>query len=69
MAPELKLRSALVVPFFVGGRAWGVIDLESEHVEAFAAEDARVVGAVAAQVGSALARLDIEGVGDLLAAT
>ena len=57
MAPELQVRSELVVPVFLDGRAWGVIDLESDRVDAFDAEDARVVRAVAAQLGSALARL------------
>jgi diguanylate cyclase (GGDEF)-like protein len=57
MAPELGILSALVVPVFVDGRPWGVIDLESDRLDAFGAEDARVVTAVAAQVGSGLARL------------
>jgi putative methionine-R-sulfoxide reductase with GAF domain len=68
-APELKVRSALVVPVFVEGSAWGVIDVESERLDAFGAEDARVVRAVAAQVGSALARLGSERAGDRITAT
>ena len=50
----------LAVPVFVDGRAWGAIDLESEEADAFDADDARVVRAAAAQLGSALARLSAE---------
>ena len=59
MAPELDVRSELAVPVFVDGRAWGAIDLESHEADAFDAEDARVVRAAAAQLGSALARLSM----------
>ena len=68
-APELGMISALVVPVFVDGRPWGVIDLESERLDAFGPEDARVVTAVAAQVGSALVRLGDVSAGDPLTAT
>jgi diguanylate cyclase (GGDEF)-like protein len=57
MAPELDVRSELAVPVFVDGRTWGAIDLESQEADAFDGEDARVVRAAAAQLGSALARL------------
>jgi GAF domain-containing protein len=57
MAPELDVRSELAVPVFVDGRAWGATDLESRDADAFDADDARVVRAGAAQLGSALARL------------
>jgi diguanylate cyclase (GGDEF)-like protein len=60
MAPELGVTSELAVPVFVDGRAWGAIDLESEEADAFDADDARVVRAAAAQLGSALARLSAE---------
>jgi diguanylate cyclase (GGDEF)-like protein len=69
MAPELSVRSELVVPVFVDGRAWGVLDLESERVDAFDSEDARVVRAAAAQLGSALARLGAERASNALPAS
>ena len=69
MAPELEVRSELAVPVFVDGRAWGAIDLESREPDAFDAEDARVVRAAAAQLGSALARLEAQHAGDPAAAS
>jgi diguanylate cyclase (GGDEF)-like protein len=70
MAPALDVRSELAVPVFVGERSWGAIDLESEQLEAFDGEDARVVEAVAAQLGAALARLGRDrAAGDALTAS
>ena len=69
MAPELGVQSELAVPVFVEGRAWGAIDLESREPDAFDAEDARVVRAAAAQLGSALARLEAQHAGDRAAAS
>jgi diguanylate cyclase (GGDEF)-like protein len=54
----LDVCSELDVPVFVGDLVWGVINLESGDRDAFDAEDVRAVEAVAALLGSALARND-----------
>ena len=48
------IQSELAVPVLVGGETWGMINLEDEKAEAFDSEDARVLEAVAAQIGGAL---------------
>lgn len=34
-------RSEIVVPVFVGGKVWGVLDIDSLDIDAFTSEDAR----------------------------
>jgi GAF domain-containing protein len=51
---SLDVRSELDVPVMVAGRLWGAVNLESDQHDAFDGEDARVVVAVADQLGSAL---------------
>ena len=46
--------SELVVPVWVAGKLWGVINVEEERPNAFDEEDVRLVATVADQVGSAL---------------
>ena len=46
--------SELVVPVWVAGQLWGVINVEEERPNAFDEEDVRLVATVADQVGSAL---------------
>ena len=57
--PDSSL-SELAVPIRVGGRTWGVLNLESMEAGAFGRDDVLLADTVAAQVGSALQ------VGDLL---
>ncbi len=47
-------RSELVAPVWVGERLWGVLNVEETRTNAFDADDARLLRAVADQVGSAL---------------
>jgi diguanylate cyclase (GGDEF)-like protein len=47
-------RCELDVPVVVNGRAWGAISVQSEGVDAFDEEDARLLRAVADQLGAAL---------------
>ena len=47
-------RAELVVPLWVGGELWGVIDVTGAHTDAFDADDVCLVQTVADQVGSAL---------------
>ena len=47
-------RAELVAPLWVGGRLWGAINIEEDHVDAFDDDDARLVQMVADQVGAAL---------------
>ncbi len=54
MTPETGTRAELTAPIWVGGRLWGAVDIEEEHVDAFDDDDARLVGTVAGQIGSAL---------------
>jgi diguanylate cyclase (GGDEF)-like protein len=48
------IRCELDVPVVVDGRPWGVISVQSEELEAFDEEDARLLRAVADQLGAAL---------------
>jgi diguanylate cyclase (GGDEF)-like protein len=48
------VRSELVAPILVGDRVWGVLNCESTTPSAYSADDARLLRAVADQVGSAL---------------
>lgn len=47
-------KAELVAPIWVGGRLWGVVNIEEDHVDAFDDDDARLVQTVADQVGAAL---------------
>ena len=47
-------RAELVAPVWVGGRLWGCLNIEEDHLEAFDDDDARLVQMVADQVGAAL---------------
>jgi diguanylate cyclase (GGDEF)-like protein len=47
-------RSELDVPISVDGRLWGAISVQSEETDAFDEEDARLLRAVADQLGAAL---------------
>lgn len=49
-----RARAELVVPLWVGGELWGAIDIVDPRPQAFDADDACLVQAVADQVGSAL---------------
>jgi len=53
---EVVLRSQLAVPLTVGGRAWGVLALESPEAGVFSADDVLLLETIAAQVGAALQR-------------
>ncbi len=53
------MRSELVVPLTVAGEPWGVLDLQDAAVDAFTAEDARLLESVAAQVGGALTAIGL----------
>ncbi|MCW2991540.1 MAG: Cyclic di-GMP phosphodiesterase response regulator RpfG, partial [Solirubrobacterales bacterium] len=44
----------LVAPVWVGGRLWGCLNIEEDHLDAFDDDDARLVQMVADQVGAAL---------------
>lgn len=48
------VRAELVAPIWVGGRLWGVVNIEEDHLDAFDDDDARLVQTVADQVGAAL---------------
>jgi diguanylate cyclase (GGDEF)-like protein len=53
--PELPdVRSELAVPVFARGEVWGVLNVESDHVNAYTQDDLRLVQAVAVQLGRAL---------------
>ncbi|MEO6496903.1 MAG: GAF domain-containing protein [Solirubrobacteraceae bacterium] len=47
-------RAELVAPIWVGGRLWGCVNIEEDHLDAFDDDDARLVQIVADQVGAAL---------------
>ncbi|MFL5844577.1 MAG: GAF domain-containing protein [Solirubrobacteraceae bacterium] len=47
-------RAELVAPLWVGGRLWGCLNIEEDHLDAFDDDDARLVQMVADQVGAAL---------------
>jgi diguanylate cyclase (GGDEF)-like protein len=47
-------RAELVAPLWVGGKLWGCLNIEEDHVDAFDDDDARLVQMVADQVGAAL---------------
>ncbi|MDX6664884.1 MAG: hypothetical protein QOG68_1090 [Solirubrobacteraceae bacterium] len=49
-----EVRAELVAPVWVGGRLWGVVNIEEAHLDAFDDDDARLVQMVADQVGAAL---------------
>lgn len=49
-----ETRSELVAPVCVGGRLWGALNVEEACLDAFDADDARLLETVADQVGSAL---------------
>ncbi len=54
-SPQMvDVRSELAVPIMVGGELWGVVDLEEIRPEAFDEDDARLVQALADQIGLAL---------------
>ncbi len=54
--PELPdVRSELAVPVFDRGELWGVLNLESDRVDAYGDDDLRLVQAVSEQLGRALA--------------
>ena len=53
-ADAVEARSELAVPVWAGEVLWGVIDLADARPDAFDEDDARLVQAVAEQVGSAL---------------
>ena len=48
------VRSQLAVPVFERGEVWGVLNLESDRVNAYTQDDLRLVQAVAVQLGRAL---------------
>ena len=53
--PELPdVRSELAVPVFDRGELWGVLNLESDRVDAYGDDDVRLVQAVSVQLGRAL---------------
>jgi len=53
--PEtLAVRSELVVPLYVAGELWGVLNVEDLEVDAFHEDDVRLMETMADQVGSAL---------------
>jgi putative nucleotidyltransferase with HDIG domain len=56
VAPDTptRSRSELALPIRVGGRIWGVLNLESVEPSAFDADDLLLTDTVAAQVGSAV---------------
>jgi diguanylate cyclase (GGDEF)-like protein len=64
--PALGIESELDVPILVGDEPWGAINLASREPNGFDSEDARVVQAVAAQLGAALLRVRS---GDAIAAS
>jgi len=49
------VRSELAVPVFNRGELWGVLNLESDRVDAYGADDLRLMRAVSVQLGRALA--------------
>lgn len=53
------VRSELAVPIFEGERIWGALNLEDVAAGAFGPDDARVLEAVAAQLGGALASISL----------
>jgi diguanylate cyclase (GGDEF)-like protein len=54
--PELPdIRSELAVPVFNRGELWGVLNLESDRVDAYGDDDLRLMRAVSVQLGRALA--------------
>jgi diguanylate cyclase (GGDEF)-like protein len=66
--PELPdVRSELAVPVFDRGELWGVLNLESDRVDAYGDDDLRLMRAVSVQLGRAfacvwaLARLNEDG--------
>jgi HD-GYP domain-containing protein (c-di-GMP phosphodiesterase class II) len=66
--PELpEVRSELAVPVFDRGELWGVLNLESDRVDAYGDDDLRLMRAVSVQLGRAfacvwaLARLNEDG--------
>jgi response regulator RpfG family c-di-GMP phosphodiesterase len=53
--PEtVAVQSELIVPVFVGGELWGVLNVEEMRSDAFDEDDVRLVETVADQVASAL---------------
>jgi len=55
VTPETaEVRAELVVPLWVGGELWGVVNVEETSPDAFDEDDARLVQTVADQTGSAL---------------
>ena len=48
------MRSELVVPLYVAGELWGVLNVEELEVDAFDEDDVRLMETIADQVGSAL---------------
>jgi putative nucleotidyltransferase with HDIG domain len=58
--PEIEPLSELAVPIHVGGRTWGVLNLEEVHADAFDESDAILMRTVATQLGAALHRIGID---------
>jgi GAF domain-containing protein len=58
---ETDPRSELSVPIQVGGRTWGVLNLEEVRPDAFDEGDASLIRTVATQLGVALHRIAIYG--------
>lgn len=54
-----EVRSELAVPVRVAGSVWGVLNLEHTEVDYFDHDDARLVQAIAAQLGNALQALEL----------
>ncbi len=53
--PEtVAVRSELIVPLYVAGELWGVLNVEELEVDAFHEDDVRLMQTMADQVGSAL---------------
>jgi diguanylate cyclase (GGDEF)-like protein len=55
-----SLRSALVVPIRLADRVWGVLNIEDTRVHAFDEQDMLLVETIAAHVGSALHRAELQ---------
>jgi L-methionine (R)-S-oxide reductase len=50
LACSLETKSEIVVPIMIGGEVLGEIDIDSDHLAAFTAEDQNLLEAVAAQL-------------------
>ncbi len=52
-------RSELVIPLFLGGKLWGVLDLDSPKLNRFTELDRNCLAAIAEAFGDAMARLPL----------